>query len=229
MLPPDPVVVITGSSEGFGRALAEAFLKVGAKVVTNSHEEGKLRATAEELGTDHHVADVTSREDLERLATYAIEKYGHIDVWVNNAGIQIAPSLLEDVDETKLRRLFEINFFAYFHGCQVAMGHMRQQGSGAIVNINSSAGLDGKPNLSAYVSSKFAVRGMTEGLRKETVGSGIGIYGVFPGGMRTDIYREKVPADIDEYMEVGPVAEKVVVNLVSDAPEMDLIIKRPAK
>ena len=225
----DQVVVITGGNQGFGKALCVAFHEEGARVVISSNDKANLERAAGELGVDAFAADVTQREDVEQLCRYAVEKYGQVDMWVNNAGIQIAPSPMEDVDEAKLRRLFDVNFFGYFYGAQVAMRQMKVQGHGAIVNVNSSAGLDGKPHLSAYVSSKFAVKGLTETLRKELADLGIAVYGVFPGGMQTDIYREQYPADFDQYMEVGPVARRVVENFMSDQPELDLIIKRPGR
>ncbi|MEK7462124.1 MAG: SDR family oxidoreductase [Patescibacteria group bacterium] len=225
----DRVVVITGGSHGFGKALAEAFKNENAQVIISSHEIEHLESAAKELSVDHFLADVTSFEDIKNLSNYAIKKYGKIDYWINNAGIQIAPSLVEQADIHKLHRLFDINFFGYFYGCQVALAQMKSQGNGVIININSTAGLDGKPGISAYASSKFAIKGLTESIRKEIQDTDIKIYGIFPGGMQTDIYKEKYPDDLKDYMEVGTVVEKVIANLKSESPEIDLIIKRPTK
>ncbi len=225
----DKVIVITGGSQGFGRALAEIFVAEGSRVVISSHEKEGLGRAAGELSCDYFTADVTSVDDIRKLGDHVYKKYGTINVWINNAGIQIAPSPMEDVDIQKLHRLFDVNFFGYFYGCQTALFYMKRQGAGTIININSTAGLDGKPEISAYSSSKFAIKGLTESIRKEIKDSNIKIYGVFPGGMQTEIYKEKYPADLKEYMEVAPVAKKVVKNLKSDNPEEDLIIKRPIK
>lgn len=225
----DKIIVITGGSQGFGRALAGAFSVEGAKVIISSHDKGVLELVAKELSADYFLADVTAAEDIEKLGRYVFEKYGAIDIWINNAGIQIAPSLVEEVDIQRLRRLFDVNFFGYFYGCQTALAQMKKQGNGLIVNINSTAGLNGKPGLSAYSSSKFAIRGLAESIRQELENPNIKIYGVFPGGMQTEIYKEKYPADLSEYMEVESVAKKVIENLKSDDPEIDLIIKRPLK
>ena len=121
------------------------------------------------------------------------------------------------------------NFFGYFYGCQVALHQMKKQGYGVIININSTAGLEGKTKISAYSSSKFAVKGLTESIRKEVKDFNIDIYGIYPGGMQTDIYKEKYPIDLKEYMQVDTVAKKVIDNIVSDNPEIDLIVKRPIK
>lgn len=225
----DKIVVITGASQGFGKALAQAFKQENAKVVISSHDKKNLELTAKELFVEHFFTDVTSFEDVKKLGEYVVGKYGKIDFWVNNAGIQIAPSLVEEVDIQKLRYLFDVNFFGYFYGCQIALSQMKKQNNGVIININSTAGLDGKPGISAYVSSKFAIKGLTESIRKEVKGLDIKILGVFPGGMQTEIYKEKYPDDLNEYMEVDTVVGKVMANLKSDNPELDFVIKRPSK
>ncbi len=225
----DKVIVITGASQGFGKALAKALKQENAQVVISSHDKENLEKTAQELSVDHFLADVTAFDNLKKLGKYAVEKYGKIDFWINNAGIQIAPSFLEEVDVKKLHHLFDVNFFGYFYGCQVALSQMKKQNSGVIININSTAGLDGKPEISAYSSSKFAIKGLTESIRKEVKDLDIKILGVFPGGMQTDIYKEKYPDDLKDYMEVDAVVEKVIANLKSEDPEIDFIIKRPSK
>lgn len=225
----DKIIVITGASQGFGKALAQAFKKEGAQIIISSHDKKTLENTVKELSVDFFLADVTIFENVKKLNEYAIDKYKRIDVWINNAGIQIAPSLVEEINLQRLHDLFDVNFFGYFYGCQIALSQMKKQNSGLIININSTAGLEGKPEISAYSSSKFAVKGLTESVRKENKDSGIKVYGIFPGGMKTDIYKEKYPNDFEDYMDIDSVVEKIMVNLKSENPEMDLIIKRPSK
>lgn len=222
------VIVITGASKGFGKSLATLFKNENCQIVISSDNKENLEKVKNEISVDSFLADVTKPDDLMSLGKYTNEKYGRIDIWINNAGIQIAPSLIEDVDLAKLKRLFDINFFAYFYGCQTALKYMKAQGSGLIININSTAGLDGKPMISAYSSSKFAIKGLTESIRKE-VTDNIDVYAVYPGGMQTEIYQEKYPVDIKEYMLVDDVAQKVIANLKSENPNIDLVIKRPSK
>jgi NAD(P)-dependent dehydrogenase (short-subunit alcohol dehydrogenase family) len=229
MILKDKVIVITGGSQGFGKALASIFAHEGAKVVISSHDKENLEFTAKELSVDSFSADVSSFDEIKKLGKYAFDKYSRIDIWINNAGIQIAPSLVEDVDVEKLKHLFDVNFFGYFYGCQVALSYLKKQNNGSIININSTAGLEGKPEISAYSASKFAIKGLTESIRKEVKDLGVNIYGIYPGGMQTDIYKEKYPVDLKEYMLVDTVVQKVVENLKSDSPELDIIIKRPAK
>jgi NAD(P)-dependent dehydrogenase (short-subunit alcohol dehydrogenase family) len=223
----DKVVVVTGGSRGFGRAMASMFVQSGAKVTITSANEAELKTTAEAIGADYIVADAGSFDDQKMVAEKVLANFNRIDVWVNNAGVQIAPSNIEEVDIAKLRKLFDINFFGYYYGSMIALKIMKKQASGMIVNINSTAGLSGKPGLSAYVSSKFAIKGMSESIREEIKGTDVSLYQIFPGGMKTDIYHEMVPVDIDEYMDVDYAITKVMENFLSIAPEIDLIIKRP--
>lgn len=224
----DQVVVITGASEGFGKALAKAFINEQSQVVISSDHEATLKAAANELHADHFVADVTSYDSVKALADYVHKKHGRIDVWINNAGIQIAPSTVEKVPVDKLQHLFAVNFFGYFYGCKAVLPIMKQQNGGTIIHINSTAGLSGKPGLSAYVSSKFAVKGLTESLREELKGTDIGVLAIYPGGMKTDIYKEAYPDDYNTYMSVDYAIQKVMDNLAHPKPEIDLIIRRPA-
>lgn len=224
----DKAVVVTGGSKGFGKALAKAMITQGARVLVTSTNEDEVKATAEEIGAEYAVADASSFEATAAVVKQAVDAFGKIDVWVNNAGVQIAPSKLEDVDVDRLHYLYGVNFFGYFNGCKAVLPVMKKQGSGLIININSTAGLSGKPTLSAYVSSKFAIKGMSESLREELAATGVHVFQIFPGGMQTDIYHEQVPADIDQYMSVDYAIEKVMANLSSDNPEQDLVIKRPS-
>lgn len=133
----DKVVVITGGSKGFGKGLAEALIKQKASVIITSDSETELKTVSGELGCDYEVADAASYDAYLKLVNSVYANYPAIDVWINNAGIQIAPTSLEDVDISKLHKLFDINFFGYFYGCKAVLPRMKQRGVGTIVNINS--------------------------------------------------------------------------------------------
>jgi NAD(P)-dependent dehydrogenase (short-subunit alcohol dehydrogenase family) len=225
----DKIIVITGASKGFGKSFAKFFIAENSKVIISSNDADELKKAADELSCDYFVANVTKPEEINELAKYTVGKFGRIDIWINNAGIQIAPSLVEDVNLDKFKKLFDINFFGYFYGCQVALKQFRKQGDGLIINISSTAGLDGKPMLSAYCSSKFAIKGLTESIRQEIKNTNIKARLVFPGGMQTDIYHEQIPADIHQYMQVDEVVKKVIDNLKSDQPDENFIIRRPQR
>jgi NAD(P)-dependent dehydrogenase (short-subunit alcohol dehydrogenase family) len=222
----DKVIVITGGSKGFGKALACLFISEGAHVVISDNDKEALDKTSRDLLIDKFVADVTFAEDVKKLGEYAFKKYGVIDIWVNNAGIQIAPSPIEDADVKKVKQLFDVNLFGYLYGCQTALSYMKKQGHGVIININSTAGLEGKPEITAYSASKFAIKGLTESIRKEVKDLAVKIYGVFPGGMQTELYKDKYPSDFKDYMEVNDVVQKIIKNLKSKNPKIDLVIKR---
>lgn len=224
----DQVIVVTGASRGLGKALAVAFKSEGAQVIISGNNDKELQYTAAAIGATPIVADVRIFEEVENLARRVREQFGRIDMWVNNAGIQIAPSLTEDVKVEKLQDLFAVNFFGYFYGCIAALRIMKQQGGGVILNVNSTAGLNGKPRLSAYSASKFAVKGLSEAIREELSGTTVKLYEIFPGGIQTDIYHEMVPKDYDSYMSVDYAVEKVMTNLKSDYSDADLIIRRPS-
>jgi len=222
------VIVVTGGSKGFGKALAQAFISEGAKVTITSTNLSELQLAAKDIGADYIAADASSFDETAKVVGQVTGKYGRIDVWVNNVGVQIAPSSLEEVNLDRLHHLFSVNYFGYFNGCKAVLPIMKKQGSGLIININSTAGLGGKPGLSAYVSSKFAIKGMTESLREEVKSTGVNVFQIFPGGMQTDIYHEKIPADIGNYMQVDYAIDKVIENLKSETPEIDQVIKRPS-
>ena len=225
----DKVIIITGGSKGFGKALAGLLVSKGSHVVIADSDKESLDKTARELLVDQFFVDVTSAEGVISLGEYVFKKYGVIDIWFNNAGIQIAPSTIENADVKKVKNLFDVNVMGYFYGCQTALFYMKKQDNGVIINICSTAGLEGRPNIAAYSASKFAIKGLTESVRAEIKDSGVKIYGVFPGGMQTDLYKEKYPDNFKEFMEAGSVAEKVIKNLESKSPKIDLVIRRPKK
>lgn len=225
----DKVVVVTGGSKGLGKGLAGALLAKGAKVVISGNDKTALTNASSELNISSFICDVTSFPQVQSLVDYATSTFGRIDVWINNAGVQIAPGNVEDVSLPKLHALFDVNFFGYFYGCKAVLPLLRRQRSGAIVNINSTAGLEGKPGLSAYVASKFAVKGLTQSLREELKDTSISVYGIHPGGIQTEIYKEKYPADFDTYMSVDYAVGKIMANFAAPRPEMDVIIRRPKR
>jgi len=225
----DKVIVITGGGKGFGKALAGLFVFEGSHVVISDNDKEALENASKEFLVDKFVADVTLAEEVKSLGDYAFKKYGVIDIWVNNAGIQIAPSTIENVDVKKVSNLFNVNVLGYFYGCQVALSYFKKQGYGAVINVNSTAGLEGKPEIAAYSAAKFAIKGLTESIRKEVKYLDVKIYAVFPGGMKTDLYKEKYPSDFNDYMQVDSVAEKVIKNLKSKNPKIDLVIRRKIK
>ncbi|MEK7530274.1 MAG: SDR family oxidoreductase [Patescibacteria group bacterium] len=221
------VVVITGGSKGIGKALAVAFIVKGAQVVISSRSKVELDAAAKEIGATPFVADVTKSGDVAALAAFTVKTFDRIDIWINNAGVWMPHSPLQNLDLERVRQMFDINVFGLMYGTKVALIEMQKQGSGTIINISSTSGLSGKPNSSGYASSKWAVRGFTDSIREECKGTNIKILTVYPGGTKTNLFDEAPRADYKDFMTPESVAEKIVINLELPNPEPELIINRP--
>lgn len=165
------VAVITGASSGIGRATAHALAERGARLVLAARRSEMLEEVARECADLGGLAiavptDVTREEDVEHLARQAIEGFGSIDLWFNNAGVG-AFGRLEEIPSETWRRVIETNVFGYMYGAKAAIRQFRAQGHGLLINNASIVGRLGKPDSTPYATSKFAVRGFSESLRQE--------------------------------------------------------------
>ena len=178
---------ITGCSTGFGRELALATLARGYQVAVTSRNTGDVTDIVNEY-PDHAISialDVTKEAEIKHAIHTAIEKFGRIDVLVNNAGIGYFGSL-EGSEEDEVRKMFEINVFGLAHVTQAVLPQMRKQRSGHILNVSSIGGLRGFPGVGFYNATKFAVDGFSESLSKEVAPLGIKVTIIAPSGFRTD-------------------------------------------
>ena len=130
------IVVITGASSGLGRELARVFSKEGSKLVLGSRTQEELEVVAKEVGAISVVVDVKNEDQVKTLAKTALDKFGRIDVWVNNAGIRIPLATLEEMDMKRAHEMMEVNLFGTMYGAKAALGQMRKQKSGTIVNLS---------------------------------------------------------------------------------------------
>jgi len=228
------VIVITGASKGLGQALAELFVAAGGIVVVaditflkanNSENLNKTRADKQLY--ELHV-DVTNEAEVSNLVEIVVAKFGKIDLWINNAGLWLPPAPVENLNLEKAQKLFQVNFFGYLHGLKYAVAQMKKQGHGSVANIISTTAFDGMNGSSGslYVSSKYALRGLTNTVRAELKNSDISIFGIYPGGMKTDLFNEAQPDNFGDFMSVEDVAQKIVDNFKAENPEIDLILKR---
>jgi NAD(P)-dependent dehydrogenase (short-subunit alcohol dehydrogenase family) len=182
------VVVITGGGRGIGKALARALTSEGCRVAIGDVDAASAAAAAAELGSGAVglAVDVTDRPGLTAFLDEVERRLGPIDVLVNNAGIMPVGPLDEEDDATAIR-LLEINLHAVIHGTKEAMRRMKPRGTGHIVNMASSAGKSGFPNLATYCATKHGVVGLSEAVRAELRGTGVEVSVVMPGIVDTEL------------------------------------------
>ena len=160
------VALVTGGSEGIGRGIAEALAAEGAEVTITGRREDVLRSAAEEMGVDCIAGDVGVEADAVRTVAAVVEKHGRLDILVNNAGYGVFKPLVE-MELSELVGVYRTNVFGAFLMAREAARQFIEQGSGQLINISSTSGLKGGRGSTAYSSSKFALRGMTECWRDE--------------------------------------------------------------
>lgn len=219
------IVVITGAGRGLGKILANGLARRGAKVVVSGKDKN-IEDVAKEVQGLAVVTDVTKGPDIARLAETTLNKFGQIDIWINNAGLWMAHAPIEEMDWARVHDLMEVNFFGTAYGSKTALVQMKKQKYGTIVNILSTSALSGRPFSSGYCASKFAADGFTKSLRGEVSGTPIKVIGVYPGGMKTNLFDDNKPDDFASYMNPEDVAERIIANFEKDIPEEGLIIKR---
>jgi NAD(P)-dependent dehydrogenase (short-subunit alcohol dehydrogenase family) len=180
------LILITGVSSGFGRALSEAAIADGNIVVGTVRKEAD-KTEFEKLGKNAHgrILDVTETELVSPVVAEIEKNIGAIDVLVNNAGYG-HEGILEESSMDDLRRQFEVNVFGAVAMMQAVLPYMRKRRAGRILNITSMGGLITLPGISFYHGSKFALEGISETLGKEVKDLGIHVTAVEPGGFRTD-------------------------------------------
>ncbi len=191
----DKVAIVTGAARGMGAAIARRFIEEGA-VVTLTDVIPEVAETAAQLGERARavVHDVADEAGWTALVDELMAQHGRIDVLVNNAGILMFRDLLSTT-ATDLRRILEVNVVGTFNGMRAVAPHMIRQGRGSIINNSSADGLQGANALTAYVGSKFAVRGMTKVAALELGPYGVRVNSVHPGGIDTPMANPQgVPA-----------------------------------
>jgi NADP-dependent 3-hydroxy acid dehydrogenase YdfG len=186
----DKVVVVTGASSGIGEATALLLSGRGAKLVLGARRSDRLQALASRIASAGGEAvyaptDVTRRADLSNLVKIACERYGKLDVLINNAGI--APiSLLDDLRVEDWEEMIDVNIKGVLYGIAAALPIFRRQGFGHFVNTASTAGLITTPTMAVYSATKFAVRAISEGLRQEA-GDKLRVTIITPGFVKTNL------------------------------------------
>ena len=202
------VVVITGASMGIGEAIAKIFAENGANVVLSARDLGRLEAARARIRRQNTVAigcDVTRHEDIQRLLHAALDRFGRVDVWINNAGY----GLMDSVAQMKMeecRRMFDTNLFGAIECMQAVTPVMKQHGHGTIINVSSVAGHIAVPFMAAYGATKHALNAIGKAARLELKGSGVHVMTVCPGYIATDFALNAVKGA--ERMRLGMAARR---------------------
>lgn len=183
------VAVITGASSGIGKAVAIELAKNGVKVVLGARRIERLKSIVEEIRNRggeavYQITDVKIKADLVRLVAMAIETYGQLDVMINNAGVSQL-SKIEELDIEGWEEMIDINVKGVLYGMAAAVPVFKENKSGYIINIISTAGIRISPMMGVYAGTKNAVRTITEAFRQESDGR-IRITGISPGFVNTD-------------------------------------------
>jgi len=218
------VVAITGASSGIGKATAELLATYGAKVVLGARRSDRLQEIVDDITRNGGQAacteiDVTKREDLVKLVDFAKETFGKIDVIINNAGVSQLQNM-EDIDVEGWEQMIDVNLKGTLYGIAAALPIFKEQGSGHIINIISTAGIAIVPTMAVYAGTKNAVRTIGEGLRQESQGRWR-VTGISPGYVNTDfpsnIKNSEVRKAIEERAAVIAIPPKAIADGVAYA------------
>jgi short-subunit dehydrogenase len=192
----DKVTVITGASMGIGEAIANLFLREGARLVLCARDLSRTQAAAQRIGANEDNAlclscDVSRRDQVDAVAQAALQKFGRIDIWVNNAGFGLSDAI-EKMDMGQLRQMFDTNLFGMIECMQAAIPIMRRQGGGDIVNISSVSGHIATPYAGGYAATKHAMQAIGMAARMELRRHNINVVTVCPGYIATDFGKNMI-------------------------------------
>ncbi|HET7520738.1 MAG TPA: SDR family NAD(P)-dependent oxidoreductase, partial [Candidatus Limnocylindria bacterium] len=185
----DQAVVITGASSGIGRETALQMAREGAQLVLAARNQEALEELAREverLGGEAEVVltDVAEFAQVQRLGERAVERFGRIDTWVNDAAVSVYATV-EQMTPDELERVIAVNLLGQMYGCKVAVGHMKPRRSGRIINVGSALSERAVPLQSAYVASKHGVLGLVRAAAAELARTGVTVNAVCPGYVDT--------------------------------------------
>jgi NADP-dependent 3-hydroxy acid dehydrogenase YdfG len=198
----DKTILITGASSGIGAATARCLAKAGAKLVLGARRVDRMEALAEEIRFDGgavevRALDVTDRADMERFVAFAAERFGGVDVLVNNAGV-MPLSRMDALKVDEWDRMIDVNIRGVLYGIAAALPIMNRQGHGHIVNVSSIGGLATYPRAAVYCATKYAVRAISDGLRQET--GTLRVTCVYPGVVESELADSITDADAAQAM-----------------------------
>ena len=209
----EKVAIVTGGSRGIGKAIVEALARKNIKVIANyNRSEEKAKILKEELEKENifidiFKADVSKREEVKVMVDYTIEKYGKIDILINNAGID-QEKMFQDITDEDWDNIVKVNLYSVFCTTQEVIPYMLKQKSGCIINMSSIYGTNGGSCAVAYSATKAGVDGMTTSLAKELGPSHIRVNSIAPGYIDTDMNEKYSKEEIEQIKEETPL-EKI--------------------
>lgn len=216
------VIVLTGASSGIGEATARILASNGANVMLAARRKERLQTLQielEEIGgnVDFHITDITSHKEVQDLAKYTMERYGKIDVWINNAGI-MPLSFLHERKVSEWDKMIDVNMKGVLYGIEAVLPYMRERKSGHIINVSSVTGHIVNKTWAVYSGTKFAVRAITEALRQEEAENNIRTTIICPGAVRTElantISTESIKKDIHDSLEISLAPEAIANGIL---------------
>ncbi|MDW2885380.1 SDR family oxidoreductase [Exiguobacterium artemiae] len=236
------VVIITGASSGIGEATAKLLAKQGAQLVLAARREDRLKTLQQEIEqlggkAVYQVTDVTDSAQVEQLAKLAQDTFGSVDVLVNNAGL-MPLSKLNKNKQDEWNTMVDVNIKGVLYGIGAVLPYMREQKRGHIINISSVAGHDVMPSSAVYSGTKFAVRAITEGLRKEeSVDNNIRATIISPGAVDTELKDHITDEEIKQgignlkAMDADAIARAIAyaVNEPDDVAVNEILIRPTAQ
>ncbi len=210
--------VVTGSTKGIGRAIAEALSREGMNVCISARNANEVEKAVSDIGDAGEgsvtgaVCDVRDYDEVKALFEHTAAEFGGIDVLVNNAGIGIF-GRIDETSPEDFRAVLETNLFGVFYCCREAIPLIKKRGGGYIINISSLAGINAHPQMAVYNASKFALNGFSEALMQEVRHDGIKVSYIMPGSVNTHFSNEEPSGDKDWQLQSEDIA-RVVVNLL---------------
>jgi NAD(P)-dependent dehydrogenase (short-subunit alcohol dehydrogenase family) len=212
------VAIVTGSTKGIGRAIAEALVREDVNVCVSARSEDEVKRAVDELGDAGEgrvtgaVCDVRDYEEVRALFEHTVAEFGGVDIVVNNAGIGLFQSV-EEMSPEDFRAVLETNLNSVFYACHEAIPLLRQRGGGYIINISSLAGANPHPRMAAYNASKFALNGFSEALMQEVRHDRIKVSYIMPGSVNTYFGGDVPSAEQSWQLQPADVAH-VVLDLL---------------
>jgi len=221
------VILVTGGTSGIGKAICTKFAKEGYHVATCARTKDKVESLSNELGSEHivKVCDVRDKESISMFFDNVIERFGRLDILINNAGVFIPGRIQDETDEV-FTTMMETNLNASYTFSKLSIPHLKASGNGQLFSICSTASITPYPNGGTYCISKYAQYGMTKVLREELKEDGVKVTAVLPGATYTPSW-EGTDLPENRFMAASTIAKMIydVSQLPAETVVEDLLVR----